>query len=109
MAKSLCQSGKRRPTPDPDCGFFHKGEHKKIFDYAANVACDAHSYVLDFEVTAGNLNDSVVSQSLYRQLIISFPDIRKYVLDAGYKNPGGRAGDNPKRQNSHNALQMSHD
>jgi hypothetical protein len=63
-------------TTDPDCGVFHKGEHKKVFAYAANVACDEHNYVLDFELTAGNLNDSVVFPKLYERLIKEYPEIK---------------------------------
>ena len=46
-------------TTDPDSGWFHKGEHKQVFAYAANTCCDKNNYVLDFEVTAGNVHDSV--------------------------------------------------
>ena len=74
-------------TTDPDCGVFHKGEHKKVFAYTANVACDAHNYVLDFEVTAGNFHDSVVFPTLHKRLLEKYPEIHNEVLDAGYKIP----------------------
>lgn len=74
-------------TTDPDCGVFHKGEHKKVFAYAANVACDKHSYILDFELTAANLHDSVVFPELHERLIKNYPGIKNEVLDAGYKTP----------------------
>jgi transposase len=74
-------------TTDPDCGVFHKGEHKKVFAYGANVACDKHGYVLDLEVTAGNLHDSVVFPGLYRRLKERYNEIENVVLDAGYKTP----------------------
>lgn len=34
---------------DPECGVFHKGEHKKVFAYSSNTACDKNNYVLGFE------------------------------------------------------------
>jgi transposase len=74
-------------TTDPDCGVFHKGEHKKVFAYAANVACEAHNYVLDFELTAGNLHDSVVFPRLYERLVEKHPEIKNVTIDAGYKTP----------------------
>lgn len=74
-------------TTDPDCGVFHKGEHKKVFAYTTNVACDAHNYVLDFEVTAGNLHDSTVFPKLYERLIENHPNIKNVVVDSGYRTP----------------------
>lgn len=74
-------------TTDPDCGVFHKGEHKKVFAYGANVACDAHNYVLDFELAAGNVHDTAVFPRLYERLIENYPEIRNVTLDAGYKTP----------------------
>ncbi len=41
----------KQSTADPDCGVFHKGEHKKVFAYTANVACNSHNYILGFEAT----------------------------------------------------------
>ena len=55
-------------TTDPDSGWFHKGEHKQVFAYAANTCCDKNNYILDFEVTAGNVHDSVSFWHLYRRL-----------------------------------------
>lgn len=74
-------------TTDPDSGVFHKGEHKKVFAYTANVACDKHGYILDAEVTAGNLHNSVVFPRLYRRLKEEFPKVQNIVVDAGYKTP----------------------
>jgi len=54
---------------DPDCGLFRKGEHKKVFAYDANVACDQNNYVLDFELAAGNIHDSVIFPRIYERLI----------------------------------------
>lgn len=72
-------------TTDPDCGVFHKGEHKKVFAYTANVGCDRNGYILGFEATAGNLHDSTVFPKIYKKLQEKYPEIKNYVLDAGYK------------------------
>lgn len=42
-------------TTDPDCGLFHKGEHKVEFAYTTHTACDKHNFVLGAKVTAGNV------------------------------------------------------
>ena len=46
-------------TTDPESGYFHKGEHKQVFAYSTNTCCDKNGFVLDFEVTPGNVHDSV--------------------------------------------------
>lgn len=72
---------------DPDCGVFHKGDHKKQFAYEAHTACDKNGYILDVEVTAGNIHDSVAFEQYYDRLIEEFPQIDYVVMDAGYKTP----------------------
>ncbi len=74
-------------TTDPDCGVFHKGEHKKQFAYEAHTACDKNGYILGVEVTAGNVHDSVAFELYYDRLIEEFPQIEYVVMDAGYKTP----------------------
>ena len=44
-------------TTDPECGVFHKGEHKKVFAYSANTACDKNNFILDFVLSPGNNDD----------------------------------------------------
>lgn len=73
-------------TTDPESGYFHKGEHKQVFAYAANTCCDQNGYVLDFEVTAGNVHDSVSFWALYQRLK-TLENTKYYVMDAGYKIP----------------------
>ena len=74
-------------TTDPDCGVFHKGDHKKQFAYEAHTVCDKNGYILDVEVTAGNVHDSVAFELYYDRLIKEFPQIEYIVMDAGYKTP----------------------
>ena len=71
---------------DPECGVFHKGEHKKCFAYAAQTACDKNGYILDVTVNAGNIHDSVAFDGLYERLKKRLA-MRYVVADAGYKTP----------------------
>ncbi len=73
-------------TTDPDCGVFHKGEHKKVFAYSTSTACDRYGYIL-FEVDAGNVHDSTVFPKLYKHLLEEYAAMKKVVADAGYKTP----------------------
>ena len=71
---------------DPECGVFHKGEHKKCFAYAAQTACDKNRYILDVTVNSGNVHDSVAFNGLYERLKKRFA-MRFVVADAGYRTP----------------------
>jgi hypothetical protein len=72
---------------DPESGLFHKGEHEKQFAYMANTAYDRHSYIMDFEVVAGNIYDSMMFSGLYERVLQKFPEIFELAIDAGYKTP----------------------
>lgn len=74
-------------TTDPECGVFHKGEHKKCFAYTAQTACDKKGYILDVTVNPGNVHDSVAFDGLYARLTEHYPEIQNVVADAGYKTP----------------------
>ena len=74
-------------TTDPECGVFHKGEHKKCFAYAAQTACDKHGYIMDVTLNPGNVHDSVAFDGLYDRLTNRFQQIKYAVIDAGYKTP----------------------
>ncbi len=54
-------------TTDPDSGVFHKGEHKKCFAYEAHTMCEKHGYVLEVEVTPGNVHDSVAFDTVFKR------------------------------------------
>jgi len=73
-------------TTDPDCGLFVKGEHERQFAYEAHTVCERHGMVLDVEVTAGNVHDSVAWDSVYDRVTGKF-DIEFVTMDAGYKTP----------------------
>jgi transposase len=72
-------------TSDPESGMFHKGEHKKVFAYSAQTACDQNGWVLDYSVHAGNEHDSRTFPSLYEKLKNYDPDM--IVMDSGYRTP----------------------
>ena len=74
-------------TTDPDCGLFHKGEHKVEFAYTTHTACDKHNFVLEAKVTAGNVHDSVVFDDVYDKVKNKFEEIEAVTVDAGYKTP----------------------
>ena len=74
-------------TTDPECGVFHKGEHKKCMAYAAQTACDKHGYIMGVTVNPGNVHDSVAFDGLYDDLCQKHPEIQVVVADAAYKTP----------------------
>ena len=91
--KSIKQS-----TTDPECGLFHKGEHKVEFAYTAHTACDKHNFVLGCDVSAGNVHDSVMFDGLYKEVAKRFPEIEVVGIDSGrlpttpYKRPMTKKG-----------------
>jgi len=72
---------------DPDCGIFRKGEHEVQFAYEAHTACDKHGYVLGYEVTPGNVHDSVAFDKVYDKVIEKFPEIETVTMDSAYRTP----------------------
>lgn len=74
-------------TTDPESGVFHKGEHKKCFAYEAHTVCEKHGYVLEVEVTPGNVHDSVAFDTVFERLIEHYPEVEVVTADAGYKTP----------------------
>jgi hypothetical protein len=75
----------KRSTTDPECGLFHKGEHKVEFAYTTHVFCDKHNFVLCSDVSAGSVHDSVMFDGLYKKLIVEgFFRKYDYVYDEYY-------------------------
>jgi transposase len=74
-------------TTDPDCGMFVKGEHERQFAYEAHTACDKRGFVLGYEVTAGNVHDSVAFDAVYDKVVESFPEVKTAVMDSAYRTP----------------------
>lgn len=73
-------------TTDPDSGMFVKGEHERQFAYEAHTACDKRGFVLEVEVTAGNVHDSVAWDKLYDEVTRKH-NVQFVTMDAGYKTP----------------------
>ena len=65
---------------DPECGVFHKGEHKKVFAYEVHTACDKRNFILGVYVTPGNIHDSVAFDPLYDYLCASISPNTKLLL-----------------------------
>lgn len=72
-------------TVDPESGLFHKGEHKQVFAYVSQTACDKHGWVLDYTIHPGNEHDSRTFIKLYEKL--RRLGISTIVADAAYKTP----------------------
>ena len=72
-------------TSDPESGWFHKGEHKQVFAYSVETACDKHGWILGYTVNRGNLHDSRTFKGLYDK--IKNPEIETIIADAGYRTP----------------------
>ena len=72
-------------TTDPESGWFHKGEHKSVFSYAIETACDKHGWILGYTVNPGNRHDSRTFKGIYDK--IKNEDLDVIIADAGYKTP----------------------
>lgn len=75
----------KESTTDPDSGWFHKGEHKQVFAYSAETACDRHGWILGYSVHPGNAHDSTTFPSVYEK--IRHEGLEMVIVDAGYKTP----------------------
>lgn len=72
-------------TTDPESGWFHKGEHKEVFAYSVEAACDKNGWVLGYTIHPGNDSDSKTFPAIYEKLKRFKPSM--IVADAGYKTP----------------------
>lgn len=72
-------------TTDPESGWFRKGEHKHVFAYSVETACDKNGWILDYSVNPANAHDSRTFKSLYDR--IKEIGMKFCVVDAGYKTP----------------------
>lgn len=72
---------------DPDSGLFVKGDHKRQFAYEAHTACDVHGFVLEVEVTPGNVHDSVAFDAVYDKIAEKYENMKTVVADSAYKTP----------------------
>ena len=75
----------KESTTDPESGWFHKGEHKQVFAYGVETACDKHGWILGYTVSPGNLHDSRTFKGLYDK--IKDIGIEILIADSGYRTP----------------------
>lgn len=72
-------------TNDPESGWFRKGDHKHVFAYAVETACDKHGWILGYTIHPGNEHDSRTFPVLYEKLKKFHPEM--IIADAAYKAP----------------------
>lgn len=84
-AKESEPTTKKMSTTDPESGWYHKGEHKEVFAYNDQVACDKNGWALAYSVEAGNIHDSQAFSALFAKIEPFHPEI--LIADAGYKTP----------------------
>lgn len=72
-------------TTDPESGWFRKGEHKNVFAYAVETACDKNGWILGYTIHPGNEHDSRTFKGLYDK--VKDVGIETLIADAGYKTP----------------------
>lgn len=70
---------------DPESGWFHKGEHKEVFAYSVQTACDKYGWIINYDVNPGNLHDSRTFKGIYDK--IKETGVEKIVADSGYITP----------------------
>lgn len=75
----------KQSKSDPESGWFRKGEHKNVFAYSVETACDINGVVLGYSVHPGNENDGKTFPALYEK--IEHLDIEVMVGDTAYKTP----------------------
>lgn len=75
----------KQSTTDEESGWFHKGEHKSVFAYSVESACDENGWMLGYSVHPGNENDSKTFPYLYEKIKRFSPSV--ICMDAGYKSP----------------------
>lgn len=78
---------KKTSKTDPESGWYHKGEHKEVFAYSEQVACDQHGWALAYTSHPGNEHDSRTVKALFDKLTEKNWSLDKFILDAGYKTP----------------------
>ena len=71
-------------TSDPESGWFRKGEHKHVFAYAVETACDKHGWILGYTVHPGNEHDSRTFKTLYDK----FTKLAKILEKRGWNTAG---------------------
>ena len=85
LAKEKEPISKKISPTAPDSGWFHKGDHKEVFAYNAQVACDKHGWALGYSIHARNIHDSQAFPELFDKIKALNPHY--LIADSGYKTP----------------------
>ena len=75
----------KQSETDPESGWFHKSDHKEVFAFSVQAACDENGWILGYHISPGNEHDSKTFIPLYDKL--KHFRIRIMAMDAGYKIP----------------------
>lgn len=75
----------KQSTSDPESGWFRKGEHKNVFAYSVQTACDINGVVLGYSVHPGNENDGKTFPGVFEK--IAHLNIKALVGDTAFKTP----------------------
>ncbi len=76
---------RKTSTVDPESGWFEKGEHKHVFAYSVQTACDKDGVVLGYSVHPGNENDGRAFPELMKEL--EWLPVEMIVGDTAYQTP----------------------
>lgn len=85
QARRKKERHKKVSAIDPESGWFRKGEHKHVFAYSVQTACDRHGIILGSSVHPGNENDGRTFKTLMDKL--SGHDVELVIGDTAYKTP----------------------
>lgn len=78
----------KQSITDEEIGWFHKREHKSVFDYSTESPCDENGWMLGYSVHSGNENDNKACSLSLRKAKTLFPFFPSVIcMDAGYKTP----------------------
>ena len=75
----------KKSTSDPESGWFRKGEHKHVFAYSVETACEQNGVILGYSVHPGNENDGRTFPAVFDK-IKDLP-VEIVVGDSAYKTP----------------------
>lgn len=75
----------KKSSSDPESGWFRKGEHKNVFAYSVQTACDINGVVLGYSVHPGNENDGKTFPAVFEK--IENLNVEVVVGDSAYKTP----------------------
>ncbi len=97
----------KQSITDPESGWFHKGEHKEVFAYSIETACDENGWILDYSVHPGNEHDSKTFPELYEKL--KKYAIKTMVIGCRIQEPCDRKAFDRRSDHTAVPIQKAHD